>query len=185
MRRIAAILFFAVLIFNWAGYRLFFALVQSSHNRNLSAQFDKDEYNDDQLVSVKIHYPLPYIVNSSGFERWDGEIDIDGKLYKYVKRRILKDSIEFLCVPDDRTMNLQAAKGEFFKMANDLQQSKSSRQSDSHQLPVFKNILSEFCQEIEEWEMLNMESNLAYNYYHPIIYNDFFSNTSEQPPDYM
>lgn len=183
MRKIAAILFFAVLIFNWAGYRIFFGYAQSSHNRNLSEQFDKNEYNDAELVSVKIHYPLPYIVNSSGFERWDGEVDIDGKVYKYVKRRIIKDSIEFLCLPDQRSEHLQAAKDEFFKMTNDLQQDKPSHQSDQQQVPVFKNVLSEFCQEIKDWELLHTETSLAYNYYCPAIYHDFLSNTSEQPPD--
>ena len=180
LKRTAAILFFAILLFNWFGYRLVIDYVQQQHTRELQAQFDENEYDDSQLISVKTHYPLPYLVNSAGFERWDGEVDIDGILYKYVKRRFVNDSIEFLCVPDHKTMQLQTARDNFFRLANDLQQ---NRQPDNTTLPAFKNLLNDFCEEIKGFDFAVAQQNLLHYSYYPTYHTGYYANNPGQPPD--
>lgn len=149
----------------------------------MEVKLDQDKYNESELISVKAHYPLPYIVNSSNFERWNGEVNIDGIVYKYVKRRFINDSIEFLCIPDHRSMQLQTAKDNFFRLANDLQQNQSNKKSDHNSIPSFKSVLSEYCEEVQEWKIALTESSLLHYSFYPFFNTGFYGDTTEQPPD--
>lgn len=129
MRSIASILALTILLFNWFGYRLLISVMETRSDQQLEAQFDENKYDESQLVSIKIPVRyLPYYSNSSSFERVDGQIEIKGVQYKYVKRRIYNDSLEMLCIPNHMAMKLQTAKNEFFKFSNDLQQEKKPGQ---------------------------------------------------------
>ena len=149
----------------------------------MEIKLDQNQYNESDLVSVKIRYPLPYIVNSSNFERWNGEVNIDGILYKYVKRRFINDSIEFLCIRDQMSMQLQTARDNFFRLANDLQQNQENKKSDQSNIPSFKNTLNQYYEEIPEWGLSTIETPLLYNPYYLPLYTNFYLETTGQPPD--
>ena len=58
---------------------------------------ENNNYKESQLISPKVPVSyIPYYNNSKSFERIDGQIEIQGGLYKYVKRRIYNDSLELL-----------------------------------------------------------------------------------------
>jgi hypothetical protein len=125
----ASILALTILSFNWFGYRLLISVMETRADQQLETQFDENKYDESQLISIKIPVRyLPYFSNSTSFERVDGQIEIKGIQYKYVKRRIYNDSLEMLCIPNHMAMKLQTAKNEFFKFFNDLQQEKKPGQ---------------------------------------------------------
>src|ERR1700691_6119065 len=127
MRSIGAALLFSILFFNWFGYRLVIALLETQANSQLAAQFDQKAFDDDQLISIKVPVRyLPYYAISSRYERVDGQIEVGGVQYKYVKRRIYHDSLEMLCVPDHATMQLRTTENEFLRFSNDLAREKRS-----------------------------------------------------------
>jgi hypothetical protein len=127
MKKPVSILLIGLLLFNWFGYRLLIAFIESRENTALEARLDEDKYDESQLISVKIPMRyLPYASNSAAFERVDGEIEIGGIPYKYVKRRIYNDSLEMLCIPNQTAIKWQSAKNEFFRFVNDLQHEKKS-----------------------------------------------------------
>ena len=133
MKRIASILLLIVLLFNFIGYRLVSSYMENKANNQLEAKLDNNDYDDSQLISLKIPVThLSYYNNSSQFERVDGQIEVNGVQYKYVKRRIYNDSVELLCIPNQTAMSLRSAKDEFFKLVNDLQQTGQSKKSDPH-----------------------------------------------------
>lgn len=77
--------------------------------------------SESDLVSIKIPAQLPpYAIESDGYEWTDGEIDYGGVTYKYVKRKIFRDSIEFLCLPHHDKMKVENAREEFFRLCYDL-----------------------------------------------------------------
>jgi hypothetical protein len=121
MRSIGASLVLSILLFNWFGYRLVIGVLETQANSELEAQFDQKGFDDDQLISIKVPVRyLPYYTNSFHYERVDGQIDVGGVQYKYVKRRIFNDSLELLCIPNHTAMQLRTAENEFFKFSNDL-----------------------------------------------------------------
>jgi len=133
LRKIASISLLTILLFNFIGYRLFSSLMEERANHQLEAKLDNDDYDDAQLISIKIPVThLAYYNSSDKFERVDGQVEMNGVQYKFVKRRIYKDSVEMLCIPNQTAMSLQSAKDEFFKLVNDLQHTGQSKKTDTH-----------------------------------------------------
>jgi hypothetical protein len=121
MRSIGAALLLIMFLFNWFGYRLVIGMLETQANSALEAELDENRYDESQLINIKIPVRyLPYYTNSSDFQRVDGQIEIGGIQYKYVKRRIYHDSLEMLCLPNHTAMQLRTAENEFFRFSNDL-----------------------------------------------------------------
>ena len=133
LKRTASILLLGILCFNWFGYRVLTAYLQDRANNRLEAQLDENQYDESQLISIKVPAEhLSYYISSDQFERVDGQVEINGVQYKYVKRRLFNDSLELLCIPNHTAMRLQTAKDEFFKLVNDLQHPGQNKKTDSH-----------------------------------------------------
>lgn len=134
----------ALFLFNFAGYRLMFDYMQQLSDSRLEAALDKDQYNERDLVTIKIPLSLPYQTSWKEVERVDGEVNLAGKMYKYVKRMYSEGEIIYWCLPNEQKMQLQTAKDEFFKYANDLMQNSSSKKNDHSTSNFSKNTLSEY-----------------------------------------
>lgn len=125
-----SILLAGLFLFNCFGYRLVISYFEVKADQQLENQLDNENYDESQLVSLKVPVTyLPYYNNSKTFERVDGQIEIHGTLFKYVKRRIYNDSLELLCIPNATAMKFQSTRNEMFRFVNDLQ---TGKKSDSH-----------------------------------------------------
>ena len=125
--------------FNWFGYRLYYDYLQHKTNENLEALFDSNSYDESQLVELKIPVNLPYQTSWTSYQRYDGEININGTSYKYVKRKLCNDTLYLKCIPNTKKMRLETAKNDFFKNSNDLAQNDQSKKSDASK-SVTKNL---------------------------------------------
>jgi hypothetical protein len=144
LKRAAAILLLLLFLFNWFGYRLLSGYLQTRADAHLEAQLDQEQYDASQLIEMRVPLNMPYQLNSTDFERYDGEIEIDGVHYKYVKRKVENGQLVLLCLPNETKMKLQGARDEFFKLVNDLPNQNKSPDS-------FKNPVTEYWQEINDW----------------------------------
>lgn len=126
MKRVASILLLGILLFNWGGYRLYTDYMEQRADTRLEASLDENNYNESDLVSIKVAANLPYYTNTQEYERVNGEIDINGIHYKYVKRRMYNDSVELLCIPNIAKTGLENARNDFYRLANDLVSNNSS-----------------------------------------------------------
>jgi hypothetical protein len=134
MKKVAAILLMGILFFNWYGYKLLSFYLQDRADRQLEARLDEDRYDESQLISIKVPSArLSYYNSTTQFERVDGQIVVEGVQYKYVKRRLMNDSLELLCIPNHAAMKLETARNQFYQLVNDIQQHNGqSKKSDAH-----------------------------------------------------
>jgi hypothetical protein len=115
-------LLLGLLLFNWFGYRLLVGYLQEQNRKALELSLDESNYDESQLISIKTQVThLSYYNASDQFERVDGSIEVDGVRYKYVKRRLFKDSAELLCIPDHAAMGLQSFNNNFFHFISGIQ----------------------------------------------------------------
>ncbi len=112
---------------------------QHKTSMKLEAQLDNNSYDETQLVELKIPMHLPYQSSRPEFERYNGEIELNGTLYKYVKRKVANDTLFLMCIPNTKKMHLETAKNDFFKLSNDLAQNTNSKKTDKA-LSVFKDL---------------------------------------------
>ena len=143
LKKVAAILLIGILGFNWCGYRLLDAYLESRADRQLEARLDSQNYDESQLLLIKVPAThLSYYNASRQFERVDGQIEIAAVQYKYVKLRLFNDSLELLCIPNHTAMRLRSAKNAFFSFVNNLQPDGQNKKNGAHSGP-FKNFAPE------------------------------------------
>ena len=185
LKKVAALFFITLFLFNLFGYRLVVQYMQQKASAQLEARLDKNLYNDSQLIELKVPMHLPYQTNWSAYQRFDGEIEVDGITYKYVKRKVADDTLYLMCIPNTKKMNLETAKNDFFKLTNDLTQNNDSKKSDSSKTISFKSLQGEYDEyafalnsfnlysdHMNSWPSLNSEKLISSPHISP-----------EQPPD--
>ncbi|HYH14183.1 MAG TPA: hypothetical protein VD794_03120 [Flavisolibacter sp.] len=140
MKRLAAILFLNIMLFNLCGYKLIIHFLHNKSDAQLSVLIDNDEFEEEELITIKTRLSLPYYTNSVTYERVDGVISIDGVYYNYVKRRVFNDSLELLCLPNPAKTVLEKIEVGFSKNVTD----NTSDDKSNKKLTVIKNTQPEF-----------------------------------------
>lgn len=144
VKKFAAISLLLLLLFNFVGYRLLFYALQQNAEKNIVARIDKDDYKDAELITLTVPLSMPYLQDSKDFERKDGEITVNGKIYHYVKQKISQGNLVLLCLPDDQKTHLKNAKDDFARLANDLQSNTSSSKKSGENSQVIKLVVSDY-----------------------------------------
>lgn len=184
MKKLSAILLIAIFLFNLFGYRLLFNYAQQQSDIKLEASLDKNDFNEAELITLKVPLSLPYLTNQQNFERVDGEITVDGKIYKYVKRKITDGNLVLLCLPDHNKMRIESAKDEFFKYANDLVQNNNSKKPGNSKSGVFKNVLTDYDHYFAEFATTCSAAEIVYSVSKYLAHLPTSPHTSpEQPPE--
>jgi hypothetical protein len=151
VRRIASISLLFILAFNWLGYRLLTGYLEHNSDISLEKKIEKSEYNDADLIELRVPLNAPYLSsNPTEFERFDGEVELQGRHYKYVKRKIEDGQLVLLCLPDENKSRIQNSREEFFKLVNDLGH---NSQSKSKNTSSFKSFTTEYKKENNSWEI--------------------------------
>lgn len=184
LKQIATILLLGLLFFNWYGYRIVSDYLQHQANTKLEAKLDNNDYNESQLIELRVPINLPYHNDWKAFERYNGEIEIEGVHYKYVKRKVEKGELVLLCLPNSEKQLLQSARDNFFKLVNDLQQNNSGKKSDSGNSSSFKSQFSDYQQEKNNWAVsLLSDSKPGYSVKDIQFISSYFYSSPEQPPE--
>jgi hypothetical protein len=184
VKKIAAIILLGLLLFNWVGYQLYTAVLQSRADETLIASIDRDNYSDADLISIKVpSLHLSSYVNSKEFQRVDGKIEIAGIQYNYVKRRYYQGTLELLCIPNTAATRLQTANNEFFKLVNDLQHPGQSKKTDQH-TNSFKGFSAEYFSSANQYSLAGQSRLIGkpadhYLFQIPVVY----LSGATQPPD--
>lgn len=157
--------------------------LENKVNTQLQTALDNNDYNESDLISIKVPYNLPYSMNSDQFEKTEGEVLINGITYKYVKRRLHNDSLELLCIQNTAKMQVQNSRDNFFKLVNDLKHNSQNKKQDSNSNTA-KNILSDYSndQEYFSFAVLAVKKDIHSTYTSvniPVI----SLSPQEQPPD--
>ena len=175
MKQALSILLLAVLSFNWFGYQLFSGVLESKATASLQKQIDRSAYRDEQLVEIRVPLNTPYMAGASNqFQRIEGEIELSGKTYQYVKRKVDNGELVLLCLPDENSSRFQQSRMDFFKLVNDL--GHSSQGNNEKHGNVIKAFVAEYSPEKNSWiltgpDVLHQnfsripDAQLSYSYY--------------------
>ena len=145
MKSLFATILLIVHLFNLAGYSFLFRYLNTAAASQLTKAIDRQEYPEDALLEVKMKLNLPYLTSMSDYERVDGEIEINGKHHKYVKRKITADTLYLLCLPDAERDRLRLAETQFASAANDFDPNeKSDKAAKSPVFTSFQSSISEY-----------------------------------------
>ncbi|RYG06528.1 MAG: hypothetical protein EOO02_00310 [Chitinophagaceae bacterium] len=126
-------------------------IMRAQAGKSLEARLDNNEYDETNLVEMRVSIDLPYQNDQAEFERFNGEIEINGVQYRYVKRKIEKGQLVVLCIADQDGMKIKSSGDDYFKMVNDLQQDQQGKKSEKSSSFAFKGLFNEYQAEDNNW----------------------------------
>ncbi|MDB5121727.1 MAG: hypothetical protein JWN56_2945 [Sphingobacteriales bacterium] len=153
MKRFLAILLLCNLLFNSFGYRLVCFLIEKNIIKQTEARLDANNYDESKLIEIRIPLKLPYTTEWKDFERFDGEIELNGIYYKYVKRKVIVDSLVLLCLPDKNKHRIESARDQFFELVNGL---KHPLEKKSETSSIFKTLISDYISKDNSWSLTSL-----------------------------
>lgn len=174
----------ALLLFNCCGYRWVINIVQQHADTRLEAKLDRNEYAEEDLIEIKVPVSMPYQTDWAAFERYDGEIEVNGIHYKYVKRKVQDGQLVLKCIPNHAKQHLESAKDDLFKIANDLQQDNAAKKSGTPGFSLVKSVLGDYenPQPLHIAVLPAISSEQSYSVYQPVLVADLLHSIPEQPP---
>jgi hypothetical protein len=182
LKRLAAILLIALFIFNLFGYRILFYSIQQQSDIDIEKSLDNDQYNDKDLITITIPLSVPYQNAWSDFERFDGEVNFNGKIYKYVKRKVTQGNLVLLCLPDENKMRLENVKSDLAKTANDFPGMNSKKSINSK---VEKNTASDYNQCLADYSIVAINgSDITNSSFIKFSLVSGFDRSPERPPKF-
>lgn len=181
MKRLSAILFLFILVFNFVGYRLVISVMENAGDVALEKKLDKQEYNDNELISIKTALNLPYYTPSSDFERSYGSINLHGVVYEYVKQRVYNDTLELLCLPNAVKTKLQNTNNDLAKASADGQASTPLKKAPT----TLKVSLPDFCQPLQIFVFSSTAVEKKYFLQNEIFSPSRHNGRQERPPQTM
>ncbi|MBU3744617.1 MAG: hypothetical protein FGM61_08750 [Sediminibacterium sp.] len=147
MKKLVAISLLLILLFNWGGYRLLSNWMASHAQAQFQSVLDEEQYNEADLLHIKVPATLPYGVSNAQFEKVEGSIEMNGVSYSYVKRRFYQDTLELLCLPNIQTTQIKNARDAFAQLANDFISHEGSAKKTNSNPASAKWNLSDFTQD--------------------------------------
>jgi hypothetical protein len=116
------ILLVGILIVNIFGFSIYFYFAEKQTNIAMENKIENELYSDQETIVYKVSARnLPYYTNSKQYELTTGEIEVDGQIKNYIKKRIYQDSIEYVLLNNIPKTKIRNARDEFFKLVYDFE----------------------------------------------------------------
>ncbi len=156
--------------------------MQQKADAQMEAMLDKKTIKESDLFEIKIPLHLPYQTSWSNYERFDGEVKLDGTIYKYVKRKLTNDTLHLMCIKNIKKMEYENVKADFYKNTNDISSKNNSQKPFSF---LFKKLLIDADNFSVDLNMVKQMAMVQKNYlpYTDSIPTDAYQIAAKQPPD--
>lgn len=109
MKRLFAIVILNIFLLNVLGYYGVLLGLKINAGKDLSAKLDADMYDSGSTFTFEIPFALPYGTDSGSFERFDGQFEKDGQVYRIVKQRVYHDILYVVCIKDHKSSKINSA----------------------------------------------------------------------------
>lgn len=124
------------------GYPVLFDFLQRRSGAKLTWRIDKNDFDESQLIELKVPLDMPYTTTWSEYERLEGEITINGQHHNFVKRKVSGDTLYLLCIPNIQKDKLVVSEKEYGKNVNDFDGSEKNEtaKKENIQLQYLDNL---------------------------------------------
>jgi hypothetical protein len=129
-------------------------------DEHLETALDNKTYNEADLFLVKIPINLPYQTNWTGYERVDGEVTVAGETYKYVQRKVDKDTMYLQCIRHTERNTIAQKANDLIGKSTDVANNNTSKKSSNN---VLKYAVDDFVNHIPEWQIVALANGKTYN----------------------
>jgi len=139
LKKFASIAFVVIILFNTVGYYGVFLGLQFKNDLTMSKALAEDIYDEANSITVKVPVSIPYMPDQSDFERVEGKIEHNGRLYRMVKQRYAKDTLTIVCIKDIEHHRINVAHSDFVKTVTD--KAPDSKPASKATISIIKDFL--------------------------------------------
>jgi hypothetical protein len=93
--------------------------MESAADQRMIALLDNDNYDESDLVLLKFALYAPYIQSSGSYQRCDGQIELNGTQYNYVKRMVRNDTLYLYCIANKQKTDISNTKHLYAQQHSD------------------------------------------------------------------
>lgn len=181
MKKLIAISFLVLHILNITGYSVLFNYFISRNDKQVVQQLDSDSFDEAGLIEVKVPMHLPYPAYQQDYERYNGEIELEGVHYNFVKRKIFNDTLYLFCLPNHTKTELHKAKNNFAALSGN--ESTSSSKKDTGSSLKKSNSTEDYFSVEHVYSYLNLSTQLTHQILlsSPLMHGYF--NPAGKPPE--
>lgn len=187
MKRLTAICFLCLLLFNIAGYRLWFYYAEQRATTQLEAHLAVDAYDASELITLTVPLSLPYQTDWSHWEKVRGTVRIDGITYQYVQRKVVNGQMMLQCIPNKQQAKIESARDRFVALANSFQADGSHKQdASSKMVKITKPSLTDYDDHWLGWRIapFSPQTN-AFLFFTPCHFPQLTLPVQGQPPKHI
>jgi len=167
-------------LFNLAGYPLLFGYLSKQSVRKLTTSIEHHDYKEAQLVEVKVKLNLPYLTSQEAYENLEGDITINDHHYNYVKRKVCRDTLYLVCLPNALRDELQMARADYGETASDAEMGKKAE----HSVKKGSDWQPSYFQWLEEKQHLQLGSLITQPAFYSKKLSPSFSSRPDIPPEF-
>jgi hypothetical protein len=158
------------------GYKIYFYYLEIEADGRIQSKIEQISELDKELITIKIPILLPYHTDWANFERVDGEVTFKGKIFKYVKQKISKDTLILLCINDKEKTEISNQRDNYISKINDLA-------SESNKKPTLKQCKTDYFESFNDikfaiFSVLKTPQQSKISYKYPTG----FTRNLEMPP---
>lgn len=147
-------------------------------DNTLEARLDKGHFDESELITVKIPLNLPYQTNWKDFERVNGEMNVNGTIYKYVQRKVYNDTLILQCIRHEEKTALQKKANDYFGKVNDLPGNDNNKKAEA-----FKQLFGDYDLNSFTQYSYNSTKQADFNLYKDAIILHQYLPVNAQPPE--
>lgn len=157
MKRLVAIVLLSIHLFSMGGYSLLFQYYIHRSDVQMVKQIFDNKINDAKLIEIKIPVNMPTIQDWSDYEVIQGQIQLKDAYYNYVRLKMTRDTMYFVCIPNTAKTRLEKANIITAKEINDVPLTKKGQQA-----PIKKvnTSLSEYNLQAFQYHYIDFETRL-------------------------
>lgn len=156
MKRLFAIILLGIHLFNMGGYSLLFQYYIHKSDVQMVKQIFDNKIDNAKLLEIKIPVNMPTVQDWTEYEVVQGQIQLKDAYYNYVRLKMTRDTMYFICIPNTVKTRLVNANIITAKEINDVPLSKKG-----HDTTIKKvNTLSEYNLQAFQYNYLAFETQL-------------------------
>jgi hypothetical protein len=100
-------------------------------DQQITKQIYDNKINSAKLFEIKVPVNLPYITDWKDYEQIEGQIQLNGTYYNYVRLKMAHDTMSLICIPNTVKTNLAKANIIMAKDMSDVPLSKKGQDNTS------------------------------------------------------
>lgn len=119
MHKCVSFFLILLILLNTGGFYALFCGLEYKISQGSENKIDSGFLTDDETLLLKIPIKLPYASNLEKFKRVDGVIEHEGRVYRLVKQRYHKDTLQVVVYNDKISTLVNKVKLDFAKNLSD------------------------------------------------------------------